>query len=85
MAERLFPENMEIYKLKNWKMVTKIDRVYVNKKALNELGWEPKYDFKYMLESIKQRRDFRSNLSKEIGSKGYHDIDFRDGPYPVRE
>lgn len=85
VVERLFPEYKEIYKLKNWKMVTEIDRVYVNKKALNELGWEPKYDFKYMLESIKQRRDFRSNLSKEVGSKGYHDVDFQEGPYPVRE
>ncbi len=85
VVERLFPEYKEIYKLKNWRMLPEIDRVYVNNKALDELGWEPKYDFKYMLESIKQGRDFRSNLSKEIGSKGYHDVDFQEGPYPVGE
>lgn len=85
VVERLFPEFKEIYEIRNWKMTPEIDRVYVNKKALNELGWKPKYDFTYMLESIKNGRDFRSNLSKEVGVKGYHEVDFQEGPYPVSE
>jgi hypothetical protein len=26
---------------------------------------------------------FRSSLAREIGSKGYHDLSFVEGPYPV--
>jgi len=85
VVERLFPDYKEIFKHKNWKMLPEIDRVYVNKKALNELGWKPKYDFRYILESIKKGGDFRSDLSKQVGIKGYHDVEFQEGPYPVSE
>jgi len=85
VVERLFPDFKEIYKLKNWKMLPEIDRVYVNTKALRELGWKPKYDFRYMLDSIKNNKDFRSELSKIVGIKGYHNEEFDVGPYPVNE
>jgi len=85
VVERLYPDFKEIYELKNWKMLPEIDRVYVNTKALNELGWEPKYDFRYMLECIKNNKDFRSELSKIVGVKGYHNEEFEKGPYPVNE
>jgi UDP-glucose 4-epimerase len=35
-------------------------------------SWQPKYDF-----------DFRSDLAREIGIKGYHDKVFAGGAYPV--
>ena len=85
VVERLFPDFKEIYKFKNWKMLPEIDRVYVNTKALKELDWKPKYDFRYMLDSIKNNKDFRSELSKIVGIKGYHNEEFDVGPYPVNE
>jgi UDP-glucose 4-epimerase len=36
-----------------------------------------------VLHSLVAGRDFRSTLARAIGSKGYHDTVFDDGPYPV--
>ncbi|MBX2842997.1 MAG: NAD(P)-dependent oxidoreductase [Flammeovirgaceae bacterium] len=85
VVERLFPSFKEIYSLKNWKMQSEMDRVYVNTKALNDLGWKPKYDFQYILACIKKGRDFNSDLSKQVGIKGYHKLKFQEGPYPVKD
>ena len=85
VVEKLFPDFKEIYQSKHWKMLPGIDRVYVNEKARTELGWKPKYDFRYILDRIKNGADFRSELSKSIGIKGYHATVFEHGPYPVRE
>lgn len=78
-----FPSFEEIYGRKGWSMFPAIDRVYVNAKARAELGWRPKYDFAYVLKALEAGSDFRSSLSKQVGSKGYHDTVFEDGPYPV--
>jgi len=83
IVAKLFPEYEEIYKIRNWKMFPQIDRVYVNEKARKELGWKPKYDFSYALECLKRGNDFRSELSKLVGIKGYHQVKFKEGPYPV--
>ena len=50
-----------------------------------DLDWKPKYDFRYILNSIKQGIEYRSELSKAVGIKGYHSEIFKDGPYPVNE
>ena len=79
----IYPEFEEIYAQKAWKMLPQIDRVYVNSKARNELEWNPKYDFQYVLDCLKKEKDFRSKLSIEVGIKGYHKELFEEGPYPV--
>lgn len=81
VVERLYPGYKKLYK--NWEMFPRIDRVYVNRKARIELDWKPKYDFSYVLECLKQGKDFRSPLSTEIGIKRYHSGTFEEGPYPV--
>lgn len=85
VVERLFPQYKEIYRAKNWKMFSEIDRVYVNEKARRDLQWEPKYDFGYVLQCISEGRDFRSELAQNVGSKGYHLEVYEDGPYPANE
>jgi UDP-glucose 4-epimerase len=77
------PEYEAEYRRRGWKMFPGIDRVYVNDRARRELGWQPRYDFKYVLELLKAGNDFRSPLAQLIGSKGYHDKVFADGPYPT--
>lgn len=47
-----------------------IDRVYVS--ARNELGWEPRYDFKFLIGRLQADKDIASPLARLIGSKGYH-------------
>lgn len=83
VVEKLFPNFKNLFAKKGWKMLPKIDRVYVNEKARRELGWKPKYDFSYVLDCLKDNKDFRSKLSLEVGMKGYHKEAFDEGPYPV--
>jgi nucleoside-diphosphate-sugar epimerase len=83
VVKHLYPEYVSIYEQRGWKMFPSFDRVYVNERARNELGWQPKYDFKYILEQIKATNELRSPLALQIGAKGYHPEQFSDGPYPV--
>lgn len=71
------------YAHRGWKMFPSIDRVYVNEKARNELGWRPQYSFATNLNRLKAGDDFRSPLSRLIGSKGYHPFGFVERPYPI--
>lgn len=83
VVKRLFPDYEEEYARRGWKMFPAIERVYVNEKARTELGWQPKYDFRFVLDKLKADADPRSSLAISIGSKGYHELNFSEGPYPV--
>jgi UDP-glucose 4-epimerase len=80
---RLFPECRELYDARKWALFPRIDRVYVNERAVQELGWRPKYDFQHVLSCLRAGVDFRSPLAREVGSKGYHAVTFEEGPYPA--
>src|SRR4029434_4143927 len=43
---------------------------------------KPCYDFKYAVRRLQSNKEFRSELSITVGSKGYHTEKFVDGPYP---
>ena len=83
VLRRLFPAYAEEYARRGWRMFDSIDRVYVNDLARRELGWQPRYDFGYVLERLHANEDFRSPLAQAIGSKGYHEEVFEEGPFPV--
>ncbi len=83
VVRRLFPESEALYAARQWKFFPRIDRVYVNDRARAELGWTPQYDFAFALQCLEHGQDFRSTLSREVGSKGYHETRFDEGPYPV--
>lgn len=83
MARRCVPRYESIYAARGWAMFPTIDRVYVNERARAELGWQPRYDFTYVLTRLAHGDDFRSPLAQAIGSKGYHDVVFEEGPYPT--
>lgn len=74
---------VDVYARRGWSIPDGLERVYDNAKARNELGWQPRYDFARVVETLKTQDDFRSPLARTIGSKGYHDEVFADGPYPV--
>jgi len=65
-------------------MFDKIDRVYVNDAARRDLGWKPKYDFAHVLECVREGSYPRSLISELVGSKGYRNQLFEDGPYPIK-
>jgi UDP-glucose 4-epimerase len=83
VVSRYFPQFQELYRAAGWRMLPSIDRVYVNRRAIRDLGWAPRYGFAQVLEALATGGSFRSSLSIEVGNKGYHDRVFEDGPYPV--
>jgi UDP-glucose 4-epimerase len=64
-------------------MAPGIDRVYVSARAGDELGWRPRIDFQRIVTCLAAGEDFRSPLTRLVGSKGYHAENFAEGPYPV--
>jgi UDP-glucose 4-epimerase len=83
VLRRCVPDFEVEYSRRGWRMISGIDRVYVNAKARTELGWQPRHDFRSLLARLRTDDDIRSPLAREVGSKGYHDRAFRDGPYPL--
>jgi UDP-glucose 4-epimerase len=72
VVARLYPDCAEIYARRGWAMLPGIDRVYVNARAREELGWAPAYDFRRALDSVATGEDPRSPLAIAVGAKGYH-------------
>ena len=71
VVRRLFPDYEAEYERRGWRMFPEIERVYVNAKAREELGWVPRYDFATVLERLRGDEDARSELAQAVGSKGY--------------
>jgi nucleoside-diphosphate-sugar epimerase len=77
-----FPEYEALYARRGWAMFASIERVYVNARARDELGWAPRYDFGHVLERLRAGEDPGSPLARAVGAKGYHAVP--TGPYTVR-
>jgi UDP-glucose 4-epimerase len=82
VVARLFPDYEAVFAARGWRMFGSIERVYVNQRARNQLGWEPRYDFRYALDRVAAGEDPRSPLALAVGAKGYHGES--TGPYTVR-
>lgn len=79
----LVPDHEDVYRERAWKMLPSIDRVYVNRRARQELDWRPRFDFQHAIDALRDGHDVFSPLARTIGSKGYHSQTFEEGPYPV--
>jgi UDP-glucose 4-epimerase len=79
VVRRLFPEYVDVYARLGWRMLPSIERVYVNIRAREELGWEPRWDFRVALDRLAAGADHRSDLARTVGAKGYHAAP--TGPY----
>ncbi|MCA9253598.1 MAG: NAD(P)-dependent oxidoreductase [Phycisphaerales bacterium] len=83
MLKQHVPEYEAEYNRRGWQMFPTIDRVYVNQKARDELGWQPKHNFVDVLSRLKTGGEVLSSMAQTIGRKGYHAEKFAEGPYPV--
>ena len=72
VLQRVVPEYHPIYSARGWKMLPTLDRVYVNDRAREVLGWRPQYDFRRALRALAAGADWRSALARQVGAKGYH-------------
>lgn len=78
VVARHVPEYEAEYARRGWRMIPSIDRVYVNERARDELGWQPRFDFRRIL-----REGLDSPIVTLVGKKGYHAETFADGPFPT--
>lgn len=83
VLKRKVPDYEPEYTRRGWKMFPGIERVYVNERARRDLGWHPRYDFRYVLDKLIAGDNPRSPLSIAVGAKGYHARKFAEGPYPI--
>lgn len=83
VLRRHFPDAATLFAARGWTIFPWIDRVYDSALAQRELGWCARHDFAHVLDCLRTDRDFRSDLARAVGSKGYHDRTFDIGPYPV--
>ena len=82
VVRRRFPGFEAVYARRGWRMFPSLERVYVNARARDELGWTPRYDFGHVLDRLEAGEDHRSPLAVAVGAKGYHAES--TGPYTVR-
>lgn len=78
VVARLYPDQPAEYARRGWRMHGVLDRVYVNTRAIDVLGWRPRWDFRHVLERLKADEQPRSELARAVGARGYHDV----GRYP---
>nr|WP_290567035.1 NAD(P)-dependent oxidoreductase [Algiphilus sp.] len=83
VVQRYVPEYQAEFARRGWAMFPGLDRVYVNARARQVLGWQPRYDFRRAIDALQAGEDFRSPLVRAVGVKGYHHRSFEQGPYPV--
>lgn len=83
VVHRYVPQYQAEYARRGWAMFPGLDRVYVNARARQVLGWQPRYDFRRAIDALQAGEDFRSPLARAVGVKGYHHRSFEQGPYPV--
>ena len=83
VLKRRVPDYEAEYSRRGWQMFPNIDRVYINDRARQELGWLPQHNFSNIIERLQANEPPLSALAYTIGTKGYHAAEFVDGPYPV--
>lgn len=83
VVRRRVPQYEGVYAARGWRMFPAIDRVYVNARARQALGWRPRHDFAAVVARLAAGGDVVSPLARAVGAKGYHPEAFAEGPYPV--
>lgn len=83
VIQRCAPRSKQVFADLKYPFLPQIDRVYVNTRARQRLGWAPRHDFASVLGQLERREPIGSALAQAVGIKGYHAERFDEGPYPV--
>ncbi|KAH7320688.1 putative oxidoreductase [Stachybotrys elegans] len=71
---RVVPGIDAVLQTKGWKHLKRIDRVYDSSKAIEELGWKPKYTIHNTVACLAKGEEWRSKVTAAVGRKGYHAV-----------
>src|SRR3954453_20603975 len=52
VVHRRFPDAGRLFEARGWRMFPSIERVYVNARPRDELGWAPRWDFRRALDRV---------------------------------
>jgi UDP-glucose 4-epimerase len=72
VVTRRTPQHAAEYERRGWSLESSIDRVYVNARARETLGWLPRHDFASAIARLRNDEDFGSELARLVGKKDYH-------------
>ena len=82
VVARHVPEFQAAYQRLGWRMFPSVDRVYVNARARQDLGWQPTYDFRAVVRQAAAGGPIGSDLARAIGIKGYPGSTYGEGLFP---
>lgn len=68
---RRAPRAAAVWAERGWRFPSRLDRVYVNARARDELGWRPEFDVDAVAARVARGGSVRTPLSQVIGSKEY--------------
>lgn len=82
---RRVPDAAAVWAERGWRFPDRLDRVYVNTRARQELGWNPRFDLNAVAARVADGEPVRTPLSQLVGAKEYASSSYHVGVFhPVR-
>ncbi len=78
---RRAPRAAAVWAQRGWRFPSRLDRVYVNARARDELGWRPEFDIDAVAAMVTSGGSVRTPLSQVIGSKEYAGSSYHLGQF----
>jgi nucleoside-diphosphate-sugar epimerase len=78
---RRLPLAAEVWRQRGWRFPDRLDRVYVNAKARQELGWCPRFDLEAIATRVARGDSVRTPLSQLVGVKEYASSSYHLGVF----
>jgi nucleoside-diphosphate-sugar epimerase len=64
------------WRRRDWEFPARVDRVYVNRLARDQLGWAPRFDLDAISELVASTGGVRTPLARTVGSKEYQESSY---------
>lgn len=68
---RRAPRAAAVWAERGWRFPNRLDRVYDNSRARQELGWQPRFDLTAIAEVVSDDGTARTPMARLVGSKDY--------------
>ena len=78
---RRAPRAAAVWKERGWRFPDRLDRVYVNARTRQDLGWCPRFDLDAIVDRIASGEPVQTPLSQLVGAKEYAHSSYHDGVF----